>query len=216
MFRSSHTLPRSNIGKGPLVITASSNVVAFLLYCFVQGITPGPANTVSFASGVAFGPRCCLRQWLGLVAGFLAVSVASFLLLWMLGNRASEMLPLISWAGAGYILYLAVHMLRATPQVAEASTQRPTFRRGFLVQATNAKIAIACIAAYSSYVLPHTQQPALLMLAVVAMPLVGTLCNLVWLVCGGLLTGFYAKHAKPMNILMAAALALCALTILPL
>ena len=192
----------------------TSNAFAFLIYCFIQGITPGPANTVSFAAGITAGKKSALRQWLGLVVGFIAVSVLSFFMLVMLGGIADEVIPLISWLGAAYIVYLAFHMLKTSggAHVEEGDRRRPSFMTGLIVQLTNAKIAVACIAAFSSYVLPCTSDPLLMGVSVLAMPLIGTMCNLVWLLCGSLLTRFYLRHEKAINVLMAISLLLCAVS----
>lgn len=51
-------------------------IPSFLLYCFVGGITPGPANLCSLGPlcAAAGGRRCgrgpALRQWPGLFCGF--------------------------------------------------------------------------------------------------------------------------------------------------
>ena len=64
----------------------SSTALAFLFYCFIQGITPGPANVVSFGTSMAFGTRSAIRQWAGLVVGYLIISAVSLVLLLALGS----------------------------------------------------------------------------------------------------------------------------------
>lgn len=192
------------------MFVVDSSVVAFLFYAFVQGITPGPANTVSFASAMAFEARGALRQWAGLVVGFMMVSAMSLCLLLALGSVAQSVIPVISWLGAAYMVYLAAHMLKGLHEGGEAERLRPTFARGVIVQLSNAKIAVASVAAFSSYVIPYVQDPLLIGLSALVMPVVGTLCNLVWLFGGSWLSRAYAKHERAANVAMAAALVLCA------
>ena len=189
---------------------AAANAMAFLLYAFIQGITPGPANTVSVAAGMAHGRKRALVQWAGLVAGFLAVSAASYGALWALGETVQDVLPVISVLGAAYVLCLAFRMLRPVHGADGAQVAQPTFKTGFIVQATNAKIIVACLAAFSSYVLPFSPDAAFALLAVLVMPAVGTACNLLWLAGGALMNGFYEAHRGTLDKAMAAALALCA------
>ncbi len=192
----------------------SSTALAFLFYCFIQGITPGPANVVSFGTSMAFGTRSAIRQWAGLVVGYLIISAVSLVLLLALGSIADRALQIVSYAGAAYVTYLAIHTLRASSKTDQASLPTPTFSSGLAVQLTNAKIAVACIAAFSSYVIPFTQDPFALVLAALAMPLIGTACNLVWLFGGNLLSETYARHEKVANAIMAVSLLLCAASML--
>jgi cysteine/O-acetylserine efflux protein len=45
-------------------------IPSFLLYCFVGGITPGPANLCSLGAALRYGRGPALRQWRGLFCGF--------------------------------------------------------------------------------------------------------------------------------------------------
>lgn len=191
---------------------ATSTTLAFLFYCFVQGITPGPANVISFGSSMAYGTRAALHQWVGLVVGYLAVSAASLALLLALGGVTSDFLTVVSYAGAAYIAYLAIHTLRSSGGSNNNSLPKPTFANGLIVQVTNIKIVVACVAAFSSYVIPFTHEPLMLVLAALAMPLVGTACNLAWLFGGNLLTDVYSRHERGANVIMALSLLLCALS----
>lgn len=80
-------------------------------YCFVQGITPGPANLCSLATTLRYGRTLALRQWYGLIAGFYAVSFASVLVVWTVGQVASGLTGWLTVAGAVYVLWLAWTMV---------------------------------------------------------------------------------------------------------
>ena len=54
-------------------MTIAATLAGLAFYCFVQGITPGPANLCSLATTLRYGRTLALRQWYGLIAGFYAV-----------------------------------------------------------------------------------------------------------------------------------------------
>lgn len=192
-----------------------ATIVAFLAYCLIQGITPGPANTCSFAMSIRYGTRPALRQWVGLLTGFLIVSAASMAVVWFAGASFEPALDAISIAGAAYLTWLAWHMLAHRDEHDRHTFGKPTFISGVVLQATNAKIAAGCIAAFGSFIVPTSPSLAAIIAATIAMPLVGASCNLIWLWGGTALRGFYLEHSKAVDALMAAALILCALAMLP-
>ena len=131
-------------------------IPSFLLYCFVAGITPGPANLCSLSAAMRYGKRVAFRQWRGLFTGFFIDSMAAVLINRLLGSVLNQYVGILSWVGAAYILWLAWHMLRSSSGEAENDVTYPCFRTGLLVQLTNVKVIIFCITALSSFVLPYT------------------------------------------------------------
>lgn len=73
-------------------MTIAATLAGLAFYCFVQGITPGPANLCSLATTLRYGRTLALRQWYGLIAGFYAVSFASVLVVWTVGQVASGLM----------------------------------------------------------------------------------------------------------------------------
>lgn len=188
-------------------LVATLPAIAF--YCFVQGITPGPANLCSLATTMRYGIRPAMRQWLGLTLGFYVVSFAAVACAWGAGAFLQAAIPWVSAVGAGYILWLAWSMARPAEK-AHAFEARPTVRAGFLLQVTNAKILVACVTALFSFVLPYTADLAVLLGIGLLLPVIGVSCNLVWIAAGARLQGFYEAHRRPVDLVMAASLAACA------
>lgn len=87
-------------------MTIAATLAGLAFYCFVQGITPGPANLCSLATTLRYGRTLALRQWYGLIAGFYAVSFASVLVVWTVGQVASGLMGWLTVAGAVYVLWL--------------------------------------------------------------------------------------------------------------
>lgn len=188
-------------------------IPSFLLYCYVCAITPGPANLCSLSSAMRYGRGPALRQWRGLFTGFFIVSMVSVLVTHLLGTVLNEYVGLLSWIGAAYILWLAFHMLRSSASSTDKDPAAPCFRTGLLVNLTNVKIMVFCMTALASYVLPYTNSFWVLLAVGLFLPFTGPIANLVWLFAGAVLQRLFASHRRAVDIVMAAALALCAVSL---
>lgn len=186
---------------------------SFLLYCYLGAITPGPANLCSLSAALRYGRGLALRQWRGLFVGFSIVSLASVLLTYLLGTVIDQYVGVLSWIGAAYILFLAWHMLRSSGVSADNDPAAPSFLNGLLVQLTNVKIMVFCLVALSSYVLPYSNSFWSLLAVGLFLPFTGPVANLVWLFAGASLQKLFVNHRRAVDIVMAAALALCAVSL---
>lgn len=191
----------------------NSMIPSFLLYCYVCGITPGPANLCSLSAAMRYGRASALRQWRGLFTGFFIVSMISVAVTYLLGTVLNQYVGMLSWVGAAYILWMAWHMLRASGKTADRDLAAPGFRTGLLVQLTNVKIMVFCLTALASYVLPYTGSFWKLLAVGLFLPFTGPVANLVWLFAGASLQRLLAGHRRIVDTVMAAALALCAVSL---
>lgn len=191
----------------------SSLIPSFLLYCYVCGITPGPANLCSLSAALRYGKDPALRQWRGLFTGFFIVSMVSVAVTYLLGTVLNQYVGVLSWIGAAYILWMAWHMLRSSGAAAEHDPAAPSFRTGLLVQLTNVKIMVFCLTALASYVLPYTGSFWSLLAVGLFLPFTGPAANLVWLFAGASLQKLLTGHRRTVDVVMAAALALCAVSL---
>lgn len=188
-------------------------IPSFILYCYVTGITPGPANLCSLSAAIRYGKRVALRQWRGLFTGFFIVSMGSVLLTYLLGAVIDQYVGALSFIGAAYILWLTWHILRSSDVETENDKGLPCFRTGVLVQLTNVKVMISCVTALSSFVLPYTDSFWLLLATGLFLPFTGPVANLVWLFTGASLQKLFVDHRKTVDIVMAVSLALCAVSL---
>ena len=186
---------------------------SFLIYCYLGAITPGPANLCSLSAALRYGKGPALRQWRGLFVGFAIVSLASVLVTYLLGTVMDRYVGILSWFGAAYIIWMDFHMLKSSGVSAEDDPAAPTFLRGLLVQLTNVKIMVFCLVALSSYVLPYTNSFWSLLAVGLFLPFTGPVANLVWLFAGASLQKLFANHRRAVDIVMAAALAVCAVSL---
>ena len=115
-----------------------SLIPSFLIYCYVNAVTPGPANLCSLSTALRHGKGPALRQWRGLFTGFCIISVTAVFLTYLLGTLLNEYVGYLSWIGALYLLWMAWHMLRsAGVPVDDKSPDYPCFRTGLLIQLSN-------------------------------------------------------------------------------
>lgn len=190
-----------------------SLIPSFLLYCFVGGITPGPANLCSLSAALRYGRGPALRQWRGLFCGFFLDAMGAVAVTWLLGAALDSYVGALSWAGAAYLLWMAWHMVRSGGADPDQDPAVPSFRVGLLVQITNVKVIVFCITALSSYVLPYARSPLALLAAGAFLPFTGPVCNLVWLFAGASLQKVFTGHRRAVDMVMAASLALCAVSL---
>ena len=104
-------------------------------------------------------------------------------------------------------------MRSAGDSLGEDDPAYPSFRNGVLVQITNVKVIIYCLTSLSAYVLPYTRSFWYLLGVGVFLPLTGPLANLVWLFAGASLQKLFSDHRKVVDLVLAASLALCAVTL---
>lgn len=186
---------------------------SFLLYCYVGAITPGPANLCSLSTALRYGKGPALRQWRGLFTGFFLVSMAAVLINYFLGAVLDQYVGLLSWVGAAYMLWMAWHTLRSSAGPDGQAPEAPGFLTGLFVQLTNVKVMVFCLVALSSFVLPYTHSFRALLAVGLFLPFTGPIANLAWLFAGAALQKLFAAHRKAVDLACAAALALCALSL---
>ncbi|MDD2971098.1 MAG: LysE family transporter [Lachnospiraceae bacterium] len=188
-------------------------IPSFIAYCYITGITPGPANLCSLSAGIRYGKKIALRQWRGLFVGFSTISLLSVLATYFLGSVLNRYVRVLSWVGAAYILWLAWHILRSSNIETQDGADLPCFRTGMLVQMTNVKVMVSCVTALASFVLPYNTSFFALLAAGLFLPFTGPVANLVWLYAGASLQKLFSDHRKAVDRVMAVSLALCAVSI---
>ena len=180
-----------------------SVVLSYLPYALVTSFTPGPNNILALHTVGQKGWARGKATLIGIVAGFFSVMAVCALGCYQLERLLPALTQVLPFAGALYLFWLALHLLRSAP--AKDVSPRSTFWSGFFLQFVNGKIILYAITIYTGYVLPI--QPFVL-------TLFGTAGFLTWAVAGGLLQSFLRRHTRAFNGAMAAVLALCALDLL--
>ena len=191
----------------------ASMLPTFFLYCLTTLITPGPANLCCLSAALRYGKAVALRQQRGLLTGALVDSAVAMAVSRLLGNVLGGYVRYLTWVGAAYILWLAWRLFRNAGKPPKEIDKQPSFVTGLLLNLTNAKMILFFLTAMSSFLLPYTTSVIWLLGVGVFLPVMGTLCNLVWLVAGTRLQSVFARFGKPVDVVMAIALALCAVSL---
>ncbi len=189
-------------------------IPSFLFFCFIQSITPGPANLCSLSASIRYGKKLALRQWRGIFIGFAIVSLTSVCLSYFIGGALGDYVGWLKYVGAAYLVWLAYHIFRSEETEDEEQQSRScNFMTGLIVQLTNVKIMVYCITALGSYVLPYTTSFGALLAVGLFLPFTGPVCNLVWLFAGVQLREIFRTHRKLLNTIMAISLVGCAVSL---
>lgn len=179
--------------------------LSFLLYAFVSGITPGPANLCSLSVAMKSGKSVTIKQWYRLFTGYTIVALASVFIVYFISSAFESFIEAFSFIGAIYIAYLAISLLlQAIKPYDEIRNNRATgnFRTGLFVQLTNVKIMVFCLTAITTYLLPYHQDFPHILIFGLVLPFTGPVCNLAWLFAGVLLQGIFRKHHRIFYTLM--------------
>lgn len=156
---------------------------AFLITVVVLLATPGPDMAFLVATGINQGRGAAVRGAFGVAA---AMTIWVLLAATGLGVALTQMpsaLDAIRIAGAAYLLVLAIttwrHAGAAIAPQGEATTVPNMFRRGFVVNLTNPKVALFFVAFLPQFLGSATEHPfgQMLMLGLL-LQLIGLLVDL--------------------------------------
>lgn len=183
-------------------------LAAFGLFALVASITPGPNNLMLLASGVNFGFRRSIPHMLGVTLGFLAMLLVVGLGLAEFFARAPTFYRVVRWAGALYLIYLAIRIATSGP--AKVETEGPNksrpfgFFAAFMFQWVNPKAWAMAITAFSTYV-PAATAPAWILAVCLLFPLINLPCISTWVLFGTILKRWLhePRSARVFNVVMA-------------
>ncbi len=179
-----------------------ASFAAFMAAGIVLNLTPGADVMFALASGARGGPRAGIAASAGVAAGaFVHVALTAFGVAAAL-RAIPGAFDAIRWAGAAYLLYLAVTTWRAPPAAPErgADSLTAAFRRGFVTNLLNPKVALFVLA-----FLPQFADPArgpvwsqLLALGAVFM-VTGFLITAAYGAAAGALSAMLRRQARALN-----------------
>lgn len=188
----------------------SQMLPSLLLYILALGYTPGPSNLCAFHSGIHFGRRHAMRIWWGFVIGFLFIDTTLVLVTHFLGDVLGLYVKWLSYAGAVYMVCLAVMIIIRSGRSKEDMAKSCTIGTGVIIEITNAKVWMFCLTALGTFVLPYSNSLAELAKVGVLLTLAGPVANLVWLVAGSSLDSLMEKYGRLIDAILSVALVLCA------
>ena len=178
---------------------------ALALFAFASSITPGPNNMMLMASGANFGLRRTLPHWAGVVVGFTGLVIACGLGLGGLFTAYPVLHEVLKWAGAAYLLWLALKIgLSSSLSTAKATNRPMSFLGAVAFQVVNPKGWAMALGAVTTYV-PAERYFANLWVAAAVFAVVNAPCVSVWLSSGVMLRRYLERPAvlRTFNIVMA-------------
>lgn len=142
------------------VLLHSPRIAAFLLASGVLALTPGPGVIYLLTQTLAHGRPLGLVSVVGIALGSLANAVLASLGLAVVMAASAAAFSLVKFAGAAYLVYLAIRTLSARPDPPQAAAPvneiplRRVFRDGFLVALLNPKTALFFAALLPQFIVP--------------------------------------------------------------
>lgn len=148
----------------------SLNLWGFLAASAAVTVSPGPDNLFVLAQGLARGRRTALWTAWGMCSGVTAHTLAAAAGLSLVLRSSPGLYDAIRYAGAGYLLYLAVRAFReraaadagpaSAPAGATAVSDGAAFRRGLAMNLLNPKVALFFLAFLPAFAGPPDQPGA--------------------------------------------------------
>lgn len=185
----------------------------FFIYSVINAFTPGPGNILALNVVTNYGYKKGRPLFWGIFAGYYAVQIICAVFVCGVSNFLPNMLGIMKYIGAAYILWLAVHIALSKPTT-DAVEKSASFLKGFLLQFVNVKIYLFGITALTGYVTDYSASLWILILFELIIATIGTIATLTWVGMGVLIQKVYQKYYRVINIILALTLAECVYSML--
>jgi threonine/homoserine/homoserine lactone efflux protein len=201
---------------------------AFLSYAVVITFTPGPSNILSLANAGKYGCRQNQSFAFGVFWGFMVIMVLCCFGNLVLCKLFPEIKNIMSWFGAVYMLYLALHIATAKKKFGHSAEENELsgvpevnnnensklFFTGMTIQFVNPKLIIYAITIMSNFVIPHWKDNIILLIFCSFLSFLGYAASTSWSLFGVVFKRFLAKNDKLFKIILVLLLIYCMLSML--
>jgi cysteine/O-acetylserine efflux protein len=194
------------------------NLFAVISYVLISSFTPGPANISSASTAVIHGYKKTLNYLAGLSAGVFFIMILSGWFSKTLLNIFPALEPIMRYAGAAYILYLAFGILKASYSFAEEDVKSPRFVNGFTLQILNPKLIVYAFTLFSAFLAPLTTNIVYLISAATVLAGVSFCATSTWAIFGTAIKNYLhnPRLKTAINVLLALSLVYTAITLIGL
>jgi len=162
----------------------SASLFSLLSFIFISTFTPGPSNISCASTGVLHGYKNTLNYQVGLAAGVFFMMLLSGWLSTTLLSIFPALELVLRYLGAGYILYLAFGLLKATYNFTEQNVKPVGFVHGFMLQILNPKMIVYAFTLFSAFLAPLTNNIALVALVAALLAAVSFSATSAWALFG--------------------------------
>ncbi len=158
------------------------DLALFTLTVFVLNATPGVDMLYTVSRTLTGGWRAGIAATLGVGAGCVVHTVGAAFGLAALMAVSAWAFSLVKWAGAAYLVWLGIGMLREAARRGEIAAQAAApmpparmgavFRQGMLTNVLNPKVALFFLAFLPQFIVPEAEHKTLAFLALGAWAIV--------------------------------------------
>ena len=185
----------------------------FFIYSVINAFTPGPGNILALNTVTNYGYKKGRPLYWGIFAGYYVVQVICAVFVFGVSAFLPDLLGIMKYIGAAYILWLAVHIALSKPTTGTVE-KSASFLKGFLLQFVNVKIYLFGITALTGYVTEYSASLWVLLLFEIIIATIGTIATLTWIGMGVLIQRAYQKYYRIINIILALTLSECVYSML--
>jgi len=187
---------------------------AMILYLAATAFTPGPNNLMCMYLGANYGLKGSRKFITASMASVFVKALLCGLLNVALAAVIPSVVPVLKWAGAAYMVYLAWTMLKSGKKQEETAEKQgeSTYSAGILLQLLNMKSWVSALSLFSVYVIPHTTALWAIFACSGIMLALLIVASLSWCLFGRAIKNVYNQYKLPLSILMALSPVYCAVT----
>ncbi|MBQ9032492.1 MAG: LysE family transporter [Parasporobacterium sp.] len=180
----------------------------FFVYAIVNAFTPGPGNILALNTVTNYGLKKGKPLFIGIFTGYYVVQIICAIFVYGVGTFLPNVLQIMKYVGAAYILWLAIRIAICKPEVSEEQGSA-SFMKGFLLQFVNIKIYVFGITALTGFITSYSKALWVLVGFELLIATIGTIATSTWIGAGLLIQKFYVKHYRIINIILALTLLEC-------
>ena len=185
----------------------------FFIYSVINAFTPGPGNILALNTVTNYGYKKGRPLYWGIFAGYYVVQVICAVFVFGVSTFLPDLLGIMKYIGAAYILWLAIHIALSKPTTGTVE-KSASFLKGFLLQFVNVKIYLFGITALTGYITEYSAALWVLLLFEIIIATIGTIAKLTWIGMGVLIQRAYQKYYRVINIILALTLSECVYSML--
>jgi cysteine/O-acetylserine efflux protein len=195
-----------------------TNLLFIISYVLISTFTPGPSNISSASMAVIYGYKKTINFQIGLALGVFCLMAISGLFSAMLLSLFPSIEPILRYVGAGYILYLAFVVLKASYAFSSESTKPLGMTNGFVLQVLNPKLTVYAFTLFSAFLASIRMNIPLLLLTAIVLAATSFCATSLWALFGtAIQTYLHHPGLKLMvNIVLSLSLVYAALSLIDL
>ncbi len=163
-------------------------IFPLLSYVLISTFTPGPSNISSASVASLHGYRKTLMYQGGLALGVFTLMLLSGLVSATLLSIFPAVEPILRYAGAAYILYLAFGILKASYTFSDPNARPVGFVHGLTLNLLNPKLVVYSFTLFSGFLAPISGHTALLVFAAVLLAAISFGSTSTWALFGSTIT----------------------------